>query len=273
MQQKPKPRPKAQPSAPGFVRLNKYLADRGVSSRRGCDEVIASGAVSVNGQIIKELGVKVNPGEDRIEVNGQLLKDAPRVVYALNKPRGIVCTNAPSESRPRAIDLVRDPRAVRLFCVGRLDMDSEGLILLTNDGDFANRIAHPRYQVTKSYFVKVRGSLPPEAIEKIRKGVWLAEGRTQGAKVFVKKKMSNATILIVTVREGMNREIRRIFAKLGFTVDHLKRVAIGTVSVRGLGRGKYRRLEPVEIKQLTEGTEPSDDPPGEGDASFDDLEE
>lgn len=268
----------------GRVRLNKYLADRGVGSRRGCDEVIQSGSVSVNGEIVTELGVKVDPESDRIEVNGQLLKEAARVTFALNKPRGVVCTSAPQETRPRAIDLVRDARGTRLYCIGRLDMDSEGLILLTNDGEFANRVAHPRYQVTKSYFVKVKGQIDAAALESIRKGVWLAEGRTQGAKVFVRKKLSQATILIITVREGMNREIRRIFAKLGYSVEHLKRVAIGNISVRGLGRGKYRKLDPGEIRGLMEsssasaaGTAANADSPDEmpddlDGGDFDDLE-
>ncbi|MBI3817195.1 MAG: rRNA pseudouridine synthase [Planctomycetes bacterium] len=239
----------------GRVRLNKYLADRGVGSRRGCDEVIASGSVTVNGRMITELGSKVDPANDRIEVNGKLLKTAPRVVYALNKPLGVVCTNEPRESRMRAIDLIREAHGVRLFCVGRLDMDSEGLILLTNDGEFTNRITHPRYQVAKSYFVKVKGQMGAEAFEKIRKGVWLSEGRTQGARVFIKKRLSNATVLVITIREGMNREIRRMFAKLGFAVEHLKRVSIGPLTVRGLGRGRYRRLEAVEIKQLLNASE------------------
>jgi 23S rRNA pseudouridine2605 synthase len=231
--------------------LNKYLAERGVGSRRNCDEIIRSGAVSVNGQTVTELGVKVHPESDRVEVGGRALEGhRSKVVYALNKPGGVICTNAPEEGRPRAIDLVRDRSGARLFCVGRLDMDSEGLVLLTNDGDFANRVTHPRYGVAKSYLVKIRGEITGDALDRIQKGVWLAEGRTQGARIFVQKRTAHSTVLVVTVKEGMNREIRRVFAKLGFAVQQLKRVAIGPVSVRGLGRGEYRRLTRDEVEKL-----------------------
>lgn len=232
---------------PAAVRLNKVLADRGVGSRRHCDLVIRSGAVRVNGEIVSELGRKVDPESDRIEVDGKLLAAPRRVVYALYKPQGVVCTNAPEERRPRAVDLVRDPGGARLYCVGRLDMDSEGLILLTNDGEFANRVAHPRFGVSKSYFVKVRGRLTPADLERIQKGVWLSEGRTQGARVLIRKRLAAATVLLVTIREGMNREIRRMFAKLGFQVGLLKRVAIGPLSLRGLSAGEYRRLSREEV--------------------------
>jgi 23S rRNA pseudouridine2605 synthase len=240
------------------VRLNKALAERGVGSRRHCDDVIRSGSVRVNGKLVRELGTKVDPISDRIEVDGKLLEGAPRVIYAFHKPVGVVCTSAPEEARPRAIDLVKDPRGARLFCVGRLDLDSEGLILLTNDGDFANKMTHPRYGVSKSYFVKVRGRLGAEDIGRISKGVWLSEGRTHGAKVLIRKRMAASTVVLVTIREGMNRELRRVFAKLGYAVVHLKRVAIGPLSLRGLGAGSYRRLSPPEIADLLRGSEPKE---------------
>lgn len=235
---------------PRLVRLNKVLAERGVGSRRRCDEIILAGGVTVDGRPVRELGARVDPSTARIEIEGRPLAAAHHVVYALHKPAGVVCTNAPEERRPRAIDLVHDKHHTRLFCVGRLDEDSEGLILLTNDGDLANRIAHPRYGVPKTYFVKVRGRLTPEAIAQASKGVWLAEGRTAGARVFVRKKLSNATVLLITIREGMNREIRRVFAKLQFPVEQLKRVAIGPVSLRGIHLGESRRLTPEEIEGL-----------------------
>lgn len=266
-----RPRPNAPPRAlappvaeaaaapsPGLVRLNKVLAERGVGSRRHCDTLIAGGSVRVNGKVVRELGSKVDPEADRIEVDRKTLSSVNRVVYALHKPAGVVCTSAPEEPRPRAVDLVRDPRGARLFCVGRLDLDSEGLILLTNDGDFANRIAHPRYGVTKSYFVKVRGALTTGDLEKIAKGVWLSEGRTSGARVWIRKRLPNATVLLLTIREGMNREIRRVFAKLGYGVAHLKRVAIGPLSLRGLGRGEARRLTPEEIAELMAASNPQE---------------
>lgn len=268
----------ARDDRPGVVRINKFLASQGFSSRRGCEEIILSGAVSVNGEIITSLGTKVDPAEDRIEVNGKLIViNRVKVVYALNKPIGVVCTNAPEESRPRAIDLVRDSKGARLFCVGRLDMDSEGLVLLTNDGDFTNRVTHPRYGIAKSYFVKIRGEIGADALQKIQKGVWLAEGRTQGARVYVRKRMKTSTILMVTVREGMNREIRRIFAKLGFMVQRLKRVTIGPVSVRGIGTGHFRKLTNEEIRKLLRASKEGEAVPpatpadelGDGDLSND----
>jgi 23S rRNA pseudouridine2605 synthase len=249
-----------QESAEALLRLNKVLAERGVGSRRHCDAIISSGAVRVNGRAVTELGTKVDPDADRIEVDGKILSSPRHVVYALNKPAGVVCTSAPEESRPRAIDLVRDQAGSRLFCVGRLDVDSEGLILLTNDGDFANRVAHPRYGVTKSYFVKVRGRLTPADVERLTKGVWLSEGRTRGARVWVKKRLATATVLLITIREGMNREIRRIFAKLGFNVTQLRRVAIGDLSLRGIGLGEYRPLSQSEVRSLLSGSAAAGEP-------------
>jgi 23S rRNA pseudouridine2605 synthase len=239
----------------GAVRLNKLLAERGVGSRRRCDAIVTEGRVRVDGRVVRELGTKVDPSVAVIEVDGRTLPRPPRVVYALNKPPGVVCTSAPEESRPRAIDLVHDPSGARLFPVGRLDADSEGLILLTNDGDLANRIAHPRYGMAKTYFVEVRGRVDAPALEKIRRGVWLAEGRTSGARVFVRKKLANGTVLLVTIREGMTREIRRAFAKVGFSVVRLKRVAVGPISVRGLRTGSYRRLDRDEVDALAAPSE------------------
>ncbi|MBL8693853.1 MAG: rRNA pseudouridine synthase [Planctomycetes bacterium] len=246
--------PAASEKTPRLVRLNKVLAERGVGPRRRCDELISSGGVEVDGIPVTELGTKIDPERARVTVNGVEVKAPPRVVYALHKPKGVVCTSATEERRIRAVDLVRDPAAARLFCVGRLDTDSEGLLLLTNDGDLANRISHPRYQVSKTYFVKVHGRVSDEALRKAGEGVWLAEGRTAGLRVVVRKRLSNATVLLVTVREGMNREIRRVFAKLGFAVQALKRVAIGPVSLRGLHEGRYRRLDPSEVRTLLEAS-------------------
>jgi 23S rRNA pseudouridine2605 synthase len=238
------------------VRLNKLLAERGIGSRRLCDTLIGEGRVTIDGRKVRELGTKVDPEAEAVEVDGREIPRPPRVVYALNKPPGVVCTNAPEERRTRAIDLVRDPRGARLFCVGRLDADSEGLILLTNDGDLANRVAHPRYGVPKTYFVKLRGRLSAEDVAKVAEGVWLSEGRTAGARIAIRKRFASATVLLITVREGMNREIRRAFAKFGYAVLQLKRVAIGPLSVRGLRAGAFRRLTRAEIEELARRSEP-----------------
>src|SRR5262245_2243658 len=154
---------------PRLVRLNKFLADHGVASRRASDELIASGKVTVDGESVTELGLKVDPERQRVEIDGYVLKpaDARKRYYLLNKPRGVVCTNEARETRPRAVDLVTDPRKGRIYTIGRLDEDSEGLILLTNDGEFANRIMHPRYGVPKTYLVKVRGEIDDAALQKV----------------------------------------------------------------------------------------------------------
>ena len=156
---------------PALVRLNKFLADHGIASRRASDELIAGGKVCVDGEVVTELGTKVDPERQQVEVDGVVLKPARRRrYYLLNKPKGVVCTNDRREARPRAIDLIGDPDKGRIYTVGRLDEQSEGLIVLTNDGEFANLIAHPRHGVPKTYRVRVRGKVDREAMEKLRKG-------------------------------------------------------------------------------------------------------
>jgi 23S rRNA pseudouridine2605 synthase len=237
------------------VRLNKFLAAQGVASRRKCDELIAGGRVSVDGKVVRELGVRVDPARHEIEVDGQVFRaHGVRLrYYLLNKPKGVVCTNEERESRPRAVDLITDPRKGRIFTVGRLDEESEGLILVTNDGEFAQRVMHPRYGVEKTYEVEVFGRIEDEALQKVREGVHLAEGRTGGARVLVKDRRSAASRLSVSIREGMNREIRRAFARIGHKVLSLRRVRIGPISDRGLKTGRWRELSTDEVRALTAG--------------------
>jgi 23S rRNA pseudouridine2605 synthase len=244
--------PDPSPGDERLVRLNKVLADRGIASRRRCDELIARGKVSVDGQPVTELGTKIDPAVQTVEVDGVVLRPEParRRYYLLNKPRGVVCTNEPRELRPRAIDLIRDPEKGRIFTVGRLDEDSEGLILLTNDGEFANRIAHPSHGVTKTYLVKVRGRIDTPALERMRAGVRLAEGRTGGARVRLIKRTSSFSTLAVTLEEGKNREVRRIFARVGFNVIALRRTHIGHLSDRRLKPGQWRPLLRRELEEL-----------------------
>jgi 23S rRNA pseudouridine2605 synthase len=241
----------------GKVRLNKLLADHGVASRRGADQLIAAGKVSVDGEPATELGLRVDPERQRVEIDGFVLKPrtAKRRYYLLNKPSGVVCTNEGRETRPRAVDLVTDPRKGRIYTVGRLDEASLGLILLTNDGAFANRIMHPRYGVTKTYLVKVRGEIDDTALQRVREGVHLSEGRTAGARILVERRGRDHSLLTVSIREGMNRELRRSFAKVGFKVLELRRTRIGPVTDRGLKTGRWRELEPSEVKGLLAGDE------------------
>jgi 23S rRNA pseudouridine2605 synthase len=239
------------------VRLNKYLAERGVASRRRCDELIAGGQVMVDDEVVTVLGTRIDPATAKVEVDGVVLRpQAERRYYLLNKPCGVVCTNEVREARPRAIDLIDDPDRGRIYTVGRLDEESEGLILLTSDGEFAQRVAHPRYGVTKTYLVKLRGRVEGEDIERLRRGVHLAEGRTGGARLRVIKRSNQWTQMQVTLSEGRNREIRRIFAAVGHKVQALKRVAIGDLSDRRLKPGQWRPLLRSEVRELVRASEP-----------------
>ena len=236
-----------------LVRLNKYLADRGVASRRKCDELIEGGTVLVDGKPVNELGMKVDSDLVRVEVDGRVFEPAGEArlhYYLLNKPKGVVCTNDRREERRRAIDLIGDRDKGRIYTVGRLDEASTGLIILTNDGEFANLIAHPSHEVPKTYLVKVRGKIDPESVDKLKRGVHLAEGRTTGLKVRIYKKSSTFSTLSVTLAEGKNREVRRIFARVGFNVISLRRTRIGNLSDRRLKEGQWRPLLRAEVKDL-----------------------
>ena len=237
-----------------LVRLNKYLADHGIASRRKCDTLITEGQVIVDGYPCTELGTRIDPSSQTVEVDGTVLKPAGGRLryYLLNKPRGVVCTNDRREARARAIDLITDPAAGRIYTVGRLDEDSTGLILLTNDGEFTNLIAHPRHEVPKTYLVKVRGKIDGEALEKIRRGVYLSEGKTGTAQVRIYKRSTAFTSLSISLHEGKNREVRRIFARVGFSVLTLKRTRIGNLSDRRLKEGQWRPLLRKEVSDLVE---------------------
>jgi 23S rRNA pseudouridine2605 synthase len=244
------------------VRLNKFLADCGVASRRHADRLIVDGKVTVDGEICTELGVRVDPEAQDVEVSGVILrpKHARKRYYLLNKPAGVLCTNESREARPRAIDLITDRDKGRIYTVGRLDEDTVGIVILTNDGEFANRVMHPRYGVTKTYSVKLRGRVGDNDLNRIRDGVYLAEGRTAGARVLVKRRTQNQTLLWVSLQEGKNREVRRMFARLGHNVTHLRRIRIGTITDRGLKVGRWRPLTRAEVHDLLEtatGEEPA----------------
>ncbi len=246
-----------------LVRLNKFLADNGVASRRGSDELIAAGKVMVDDDIATELGMKIDPSTQTVDVDGVRLKSDPRErrYYILHKPSGVVCTNEIRETRPRAIDLITDPRRGRIFTVGRLDEESKGLLLLTSDGEFAERIAHPRFGVAKTYLVKVSGRVEDDAVNKIREGVHLAEGRTAGARVLIKRRTTTSSTLEVSIQEGKNREVRRVFARVGYKVLSLTRTRIGPLGIRGIREGKWRALSRDEVEALlreSDGQGPTD---------------
>ena len=235
-----------------LVRLNKYLADNGIASRRHADRLITAGEVMVDGEIVTELGHKVDPERQRVEVDGVVLRPEGERhnYYLLNKPAGVVCTNDVREARPRAIDLIADRKKGRIFPVGRLDEETIGLIILTNDGDFANRLSHPRYQVPKTYRVQVDGWVVDEQLGELRAGVRLSSFRAEFDRVRLLERGERSSTLLVTLREGKNREIRRVFARLGLRVRKLHRVAIGPLKERGLKVGHWRPLTRPEIDGL-----------------------
>jgi pseudouridine synthase len=243
----------------GKVRLNHFLAMSGVCSRRNADGLIAGGRVEVNGEIVRELGTRVDPEQDEVRFDGSRIQPERPVYVLFNKPAGVVCTNARHEQKKRVIDFLPQVRG-RLFTVGRLDLDSEGLILLTNDGSFALEMTHPRYGVPKLYAVLVRGRIEQQELDKARGGVWLSEGPTAGMNVKVEKVGKDKTYMKVTLREGKNREIRRVFAKLGHPVDSLKRVRIGDLTLHGLGVGEWRFLQPHEVQRLRDVARSADQP-------------
>ncbi len=233
----------------GKVRLNHFLAQAGVCSRRHADELIAGGRVQVNGEVVRELGVRVDPVDDDVQYDGARLQPERSVYVLVNKPKSVVCTNAAYEKKKRVVDLLPTIRG-RIFTVGRLDLDSEGLLLVTNDGSFAQEMTHPRYGISKLYSVMVRGRIDEKNITKARGGVWLAEGPTSGMEIKIERLAKERTFLKVTLREGKNREIRRVFAKLGYPVISLKRVRIGHLTLHGLKAGAWRFLQADEVTRL-----------------------
>lgn len=243
------PAPGAKGLDDGTVRLNRFLASAGLCSRRQADEWIAEGRVEINGETVRELGVRVDPDKDDVRYMGTRVRPERPTYVLFNKPKGVLCTNARNEPRTRVLDFLSGVRG-RLYTVGRLDAESEGLILVTNDGDFAQAVSHPSHGVPKTYAVLVRGKVSTGDITKARGGVWLSEGRTGGARIVVERRGRDRTYLKVTLREGRNREIRRVFARLGYSVMSLKRVRIGPLSLHGLGAGKWRFLDRREVDEV-----------------------
>ena len=232
----------------GSDRLQKVLAAAGVASRRDCEELIREGRVEVDRKVVTELGTRVDPVSQEIRVDGEPLRQPKRVYYALNKPMDVVCTNFDPSGRTRVIDLVPDNE--RVFAVGRLDRASEGLILLTNDGNFSNHITHPRYGVEKTYLVRVAGRPGPEELAKLRRGVHLAEGFCKVESVTVKSRHKQSADLLIVLDEGRNREIRRVLAKIGHKVIRLKRIAVGDLKLGALEDGEWRKLTAAEVEGL-----------------------
>lgn len=230
-------------------RLQKLLAAAGIGSRRECEEIILEGRVSVNGQVRSELPVLVDPEQDQIEVDGRLLRGERKVYFLLHKPKGVHCTNYDPQGRVRACDLMRGVRE-RVFPVGRLDADSTGLLLMTNDGELAQRLTHPKFGVPKTYRAHVAGMIQREDVERLKKGIYLAEGKAQASDAKIIHAARDASVIEITLQEGKNREIRRVLARLGHKVKRLIRIKIGPLSLRNLPDGAYRPLTEAELKSL-----------------------
>ena len=232
------------------MRLQKYLASCGVASRRHAEQMIADGLVQVNGTTVTEMGVQVNE-TDEVRVRGEIVKPEEEKRYVLyHKPMGEVTTVSDDKGRETVMDHFRD-YPVRLYPIGRLDYDSEGLLLLTNDGDLAAKLTHPRHEVDKTYLARVTGKVSSEAVHRLRSGVVIEDGfRTSPAKVQVIREEAFASAVLITIHEGHNRQVRRMMEAVGHRVLLLRRVRFGPIDIKGVAKGTWRELTEEEIKAL-----------------------
>jgi len=229
-------------------RIQKILSRAGVASRRGAEKVMADGRVTVNGEVVREMGTRADLARDDIRVDGVRVRPPQdRVYLLLNKPKGIVTTRHDPEGRRTVMDLV--PEVAGLFPVGRLDVTTEGLILLTNDGEFAQRVSHPRFEVARVYHAKVRGVPAAETLDRLRKGVRV-EGERLGVDRARVLEGDNNAWLEITLHEGKHHEVRRLLEAVGHPVSKLKRVALGPLTARGLEPGQFRHLTPSEVRKF-----------------------
>lgn len=231
------------------MRLNKYIADAGICSRRKADELISNGNVKVNGATMKELGYQVEDG-DKVQVNGKIIDSVGKKVYVvINKPLGYITSMDDDRDRPTVAELVSDIPE-RLFPVGRLDYNTSGLLIMTNDGQLTYTLTHPKHEVYKTYIAKVAGVISDTRLAKLRKGVDIGGFVTSPAKVKVLKQMPRHAVVEISIREGKNRQVRKMFAAVGNKVQELERVAIGEIKLGRLMEGHYRKLNREEIEYL-----------------------
>lgn len=231
-------------------RIQKVIAQAGIASRREAERMILGGRVTVNGKVVDELGRKADPDKDHIKVDGRLITRPESKAYViLYKPRGYVTTTSDPEGRPTIMELLEKVKG-RVFPVGRLDYDTEGLILCTNDGDLAHRLQHPRHEVPKTYFAKVEGVPTPDEIARLRKGVKLEDGMTAPAKVKLIRKAEANSWLEIIIHEGRNRQVKRMCETIGHPVIKLKREGFAFLTLGNLRPGEFRHLTAEEIKKL-----------------------
>ncbi len=237
------------PTSPKLVRLQRYLASCGLGSRRACEDFITMGRVSVDGKTITEQGMQIDPQVNKIALDGEKLKMERKKYYVFNKPPGVLCTNKDPEGRPRVIDFF-PKEGPRVFTVGRLDEDSEGLLIVTNDGDLAQKMAHPSYRIFRTYHVLVAGFPTPETLTELRSGIYFEEGRFRVEGVKSLKKQGQSTWCEVILAEGHNREVRRLFSRVGHKVMKLQRVAFGPIFLGKMLRGDIREMRRDELERL-----------------------
>ncbi|MCZ8512895.1 pseudouridine synthase [Paenibacillus filicis] len=232
-------------------RLQKVLAEAGVASRRKCEELITAGRVEVNDEVVTTLGVKVDPGQDFIKVDGKPIRRQAKVYVLFNKPKGVITSASDPEGRKTVTEFFKNIKE-RIYPIGRLDYDTEGLLLLTNDGEFAHLLTHPKHHVPRTYLATVNGVPHGSLLDKLKNGIELEDGMTAPAEVDYQdvdpdKKES---IIKITIYEGRNRQVRRMFEAIHHPVQKLKRVQFGPILLAGVARGKYRHLTPQEVKEL-----------------------
>ena len=227
-------------------RLQKVIAESGITSRRKAEELIIDGKVKVNGELVTELGTKVSE-KDLIEVNGKVLEKEVKEYYLLNKPRGVISASSDDKGRRVVVDLI--PTSVRLFPVGRLDYDTTGVLLLTNDGEFSNIMTHPKNQIDKVYLAKLEGIIKGDQINKLKNGVVIDGVKVSASRVKLKKTdlEKNTSMVEITIHEGKNHQVKKMFEAVGFKVLKLTRERVGIFTTLGLQSGEYRKLSPKEV--------------------------
>jgi 23S rRNA pseudouridine2605 synthase len=248
------------PALPSAERLQKLLARAGFGSRRKCEELIVNGRVTVDGSVVKELGAKADLQSQRVTVDGKPIHAEERVYYLLNKPKGVLCTVDDPMGR-RTVLAFFPEESRRVFPVGRLDQDSRGAVIITNDGALTQLLTHPRYGVERTYAVRVRGEVDDYALNRLRQGIQLSEGRTGPARVVVTTRREGNTELEITIREGWNRQVRRMFAAVDHKVLGLTRIRIGVLELKGLASGEARRLSRKEVEGLIRQAQSNEAPP------------
>lgn len=232
------------------MRLQKFLASAGIASRRACEKLIEEGKVSVNGEVVTQLGTTVDPLKDQVFFEGKQVQLVEEKIYLLlNKPPGYVTTAKDQFGRPTVLDLVSDT-GHRVFPVGRLDYNTSGLLILTNDGDLTLQLTHPRHEVFKTYVATVQGAISDEALEQLASGVQLEDFKTSPAKVKLIRREADLSLVELSIREGKYRQVRRMMEAVGHPVESLQRIAIGIINLSGLREGSYRVLSSEEVDYL-----------------------